>query len=210
MEIIEYYKNLDLTDIVYTNEFGMKCTEIWKDIPDYEGYYQASNLGRLKGLDRILRFDAARTKNWKGKILKGYVCKKKGYVKCCLLKEGVYHHSLVHIVVAKTWIPNPLNLPQVNHTGLYSDGKEGNKLDNRVISLKWGNASTNGKDSFANGYSTPRSGIKSNFSKLNENQVLEIRSNILNLKNIELAKKYNVSTGLISMIINNKIWTYLN
>lgn len=209
MEVIEYYKNLDLTNIVYTNEFGIKCTEIWRDIPDYVGLYQASNLGRLKGLDRILRFDKTRTKNWKGKILKGNVCKKKGYIKCCLLKEGVHHHSLVHIIVAKTWIPNPLNLPQVNHTGLYSDGKEGNKLDNRVVSLKWGNASTNGKDSFANGYSTPRTGKDSNFTKITEKEVLEIRAIGKTKPYSDTAKFYNISIPNVCLIVNYKSWKHL-
>ena len=39
---MEHYKNLSLENIE---------GEIWKDIPDYEGYYQASNLGRIKGKD---------------------------------------------------------------------------------------------------------------------------------------------------------------
>jgi len=52
--MIEHYKNLDLADIVYTNEFGIKCTEIWKDIPRFEGKYMASNLSRVKSVSRTV------------------------------------------------------------------------------------------------------------------------------------------------------------
>ena len=51
---MEHYKNLSLEDIVYVDDNGVTCVEQWKDIPDYEGYYQISNLGRVKSLERIL------------------------------------------------------------------------------------------------------------------------------------------------------------
>ena len=43
METLEYYKNLDLSDINYINQYGVECTELWEDIPDYNGNYKASN-----------------------------------------------------------------------------------------------------------------------------------------------------------------------
>ena len=48
--MIEYWKNLDLRDLFYINDDGLVCCEEWRDIIGYEGYYQVSNLGRVKSL----------------------------------------------------------------------------------------------------------------------------------------------------------------
>lgn len=45
---MEYYKNLSLEDLFYINENGLVCLEEWRDIPNYEGLYQTSDLGRVK------------------------------------------------------------------------------------------------------------------------------------------------------------------
>lgn len=50
---MEHYKNLSLEDIVYIDDNGVNCVEQWKDIPNYEGLYQASDLGRIKALSKI-------------------------------------------------------------------------------------------------------------------------------------------------------------
>ena len=47
-----YYKNLSLDDIVYIDDDGVQKTEEWGDVPDYEGFYKASDLGRVKGFAR--------------------------------------------------------------------------------------------------------------------------------------------------------------
>lgn len=74
--------------------------EEWRDIPGYEGLYQASNLGNIR--------------NFNGKILK--VRKGVGgYLYIMLYKEGKRKNWRVHRLIALTWIPNPLNLPQINH-----------------------------------------------------------------------------------------------
>ena len=52
--MIEYYKNKSLESLFYVNEFGLVCQEEWKDIPNYEGLYQASDLGRIKSLSRYV------------------------------------------------------------------------------------------------------------------------------------------------------------
>ena len=80
--------------------------EIWKDIKDYEGLYQVSNLGR------ILSLNYRRT--GKIRILKG-LKDKDGYLNVCLCKNGKTKRAKIHRLVAQTFLPNPLNLPQVNH-----------------------------------------------------------------------------------------------
>jgi hypothetical protein len=48
----KYHLDFSLEPIVYQNELGLDCLEQWKDIPNYEGLYQVSDLGRVKRLDR--------------------------------------------------------------------------------------------------------------------------------------------------------------
>lgn len=52
--MIEYYKNLSLENLPYINEEGLICWEEFRDIPQYEGLYQVSDLGRVKSLARTI------------------------------------------------------------------------------------------------------------------------------------------------------------
>lgn len=89
--------------------------EIWKDIKGYEGYYKASNLGRIK--------------NSKGKILKQYK-NHKGYLILQLSKDGKSKTFIVHRLIAQAFIPNEENKEQVNHINC-------NKEDNNIENLEW-------------------------------------------------------------------------
>ena len=88
--------------------------EIWKDIPGYEGIYQASNLGRIKSNKKILKPTIDRT----------------GYVNARLFKNGELKVIRLHRVIAITFIENENNKPVINHI-------DGNKQNNRVDNLEW-------------------------------------------------------------------------
>lgn len=105
--------------------FGGFMQEIWKDVKGYEGRYKVSNLGRIKS-----------TRKWRGNkykeryiesetLLHGYVGNT-GYVYIHL--DG--KNCTLHRLIAKTFIPNPENKPQVNHI-------DGNKLNNNIKNLEW-------------------------------------------------------------------------
>ena len=100
-------------------------TEIWKDIKGYEGLYQVSNLGRIKSLPR----ETNNQFSWCERILK-LKKTKFGYLVACLKVNGKDSFKSVHRLVAEAFIPNPLNLPQVNH-------KDEDKSNNRVDNLEW-------------------------------------------------------------------------
>lgn len=95
--------------------------EIWKDIEGYEGKYQVSSWGRVKSLNY--------RRTGKEKILKLDKCED-GYLRIKLLNNGKIYRFRVHRLVAKAFIPNPYNLPQVNH-------KDENPENNRVDNLEW-------------------------------------------------------------------------
>lgn len=107
--------------------------EQWKDIENYEGLYQVSNLGRVRSLDRLVRnynrWHIEHTKLIKGVVLKQST-DKYGYKRVYLSKYGCEKFVLVSRLVAKAFIPNPQNLPEVNH-------KSEVKTDNCVENLEW-------------------------------------------------------------------------
>ena len=98
--------------------------EIWKDIPNYEGLYQVSNLGDIKSLYNYRKYS----------ILTPRL--KRGYYTVGLRKNGIRKWHLVHRLVASAFIMNPDNLPQVNH-------KNEIKTDNRAENLEWCSVSYN-------------------------------------------------------------------
>lgn len=102
--------------------------EIWKDVVGYEGYYQVSNLGRIKSLDRK-RFNGKVMAFRKGEI-KIHTVLRNGYCSVRLSKDGIVKNMLVHRLVAIAFLENPHNLPQVNH-------KDEDKQNNRVDNLEW-------------------------------------------------------------------------
>ena len=88
--------------------------EIWKDIEGFEGRYQVSTWGNVRGVQGIL-------KPYRNE---------KGYLKVSLAKNGKYYKKRVNRLVALAFIPNPYELPQVNH-------KDGNKENNSITNLEW-------------------------------------------------------------------------
>lgn len=110
--------------------------EIWKDIPNYEGLYQASNLGRIRSLDReqyvgsknqYCKFNY--TRKLKSKIIKPKTTKD-NYYEVTLTKNNEKKFIRVHRLIAMTFIPNPNNYPVINHINY-------NRFDNRVENLEW-------------------------------------------------------------------------
>lgn len=103
-------------------------TEIWKPVKGYEGLYEVSNLGNVRSLDRHLMLGNHYCL-LKGKPIKPYLTPK-GYLMADLCKNSQRTHYLVHRLVANAFIPNPNNLPCIDHINTI-------KTDNRVENLRW-------------------------------------------------------------------------
>ena len=99
--------------------------EEWKDIPGYEGLYQVSNTGKIKGLPRV----TMQNQILKERILIPGVINS-GYLQITLHKNGEHKNFLVHRLVANAFIPNPKNLPEVNH-------KDEDKTNCNADNLEW-------------------------------------------------------------------------
>jgi hypothetical protein len=105
--------------------------EVWADIEGFEGYYQVSNLGNIRSLDRTIIQSNGQVRHFNGRVLKQKL-DRYGYAVVMLRKrtEGVRKSATVHRLVAEAFIPNPDNKPTVNH-------KNGNKADNSAQNLEW-------------------------------------------------------------------------
>lgn len=117
--------------------------EIWKDIPGYEGLYQASNLGNIRSLDHKIMQKGVNGKliihKYKGKILKGWV-QNTGYLTVSLNNKKYS----VHRIVAQTFIHKIDGKTFVNHI-------DGNKLNNKVENLEWCTNAENIQHAYRNG-----------------------------------------------------------
>lgn len=102
--------------------------EIWKDIEGWEGFYQVSNFGRVKSLERFVNGPKGLIK-LKEKILSPKI-DKNGYLLVGFHKEGIQKYMRIHRLVAMAFIPNPNNFPQINHI-------DENKRNNYVSNLEW-------------------------------------------------------------------------
>jgi hypothetical protein len=114
----EIWKNLSIEDIP---------GEEWRDVFGYEGKYQVSNMGRVKSLNY--------RRTGKAQIMEQNEVRG-GYLKVNLCKNGKIDQSRVHRLVAIAFIPNPNNLPEVNH-------KDENIKNNIVSNLEWCNPKYN-------------------------------------------------------------------
>lgn len=168
--------------------------EIWKPIHRFGGYYEISNLGRVKALPKT------RGKGWRKERIMIIQVTKFGYSYIYPSINKIRKTAFIHKVVAEEFIENPNNYKVVNHI-------DGNKSNNIPANLEWCTTSQNM-------YHAYRTGLKSNKGQRNPNHKLTI-DDVHKIRYLfqkgatdkELSRKYAVHQKTIYQIRKGKTWT---
>lgn len=179
--------------------------EIWKDVEELDNLYQVSNHGRIK---RKRRKNKTKRREagyfWASEKILNIKPNTDWYPILTVRIDGVKSLFYIHRLVAKCFIPNPENKPQVNHIN-------GNKKDNHVTNLEWVTSSENRLHAHRIGLKNNR-GEKHSRHVLTESQVLLIRkefSDNPNLKKAHIARQYKVTKSTIRALLNRKSWKHI-
>lgn len=171
-----------------------------KEIQGYPGYL-VTDTGEIISTER----------RWKKRTGKLYVVSRRhtiqqgkfwtGYKKVSITNENGKRDTLsVHRLVAKAFIPNPENKPQVNHI-------DGNKENNVVSNLEWVTHKDNIQHAVKHGLKNGKPGETHPMAKVTEAEVIEMISEIKNgATNKELGLKYNLNSQYVSLIRHKKRW----
>jgi hypothetical protein len=174
--------------------------EIWKDVKNFEGIYQVSNLGNIRRVATIIPFKGTPSIR-KGRLLKP-TKNTKGYFTIVLCWKGYRRTVNLHRLIAECFIDNPDNKPQVNHI-------DGDKLNNHIDNLEWCTPGENQKHAYSTGLKNRNE--KFFRSKLTNNDVIKIKRILLlprevsnNKIYIQLANQFGVSKTSIKWIDQGK------
>ena len=163
--------------------------EIWKDIPGYEGKYQASTDGRIRSLWY---------RGQKGNI---QILRPRGLGNYLGVQLGAGNNQYIHRLVALAFLPDVKK--EVNH-------KNGDKHDNRLQNLEWVTASENKHHAFESGLRT-NYGENHPLSKLSNDDVRNIRRRYRENHDTQwrIAEDYGISQQHVSDIISGRRWNRL-
>lgn len=161
----------------------------WINCEGFENLYKVSESGKVFSV-RAARF------------LKGSL-DSYGYPIVSLHNKGYSKSRLVHRLVAKAFIPNPENKPQINHI-------DGNKQNNHVSNLEWSTNSENIKHAYALGLAASQKGTSNNMNKLSEAEVIAIKD--LKAKGIgatEISKVMGLPLPRVKNVYYGQSWGWL-
>ena len=181
----------------------MTDKEVWKSIEGFEGFFQISNHGRIRSLDRYVNARNGGKRFEHGRIMKSSINSRKYYI-LPLRKNGYVKTFRINRLVAIAFIPNPENKPEVNHI-------DGDKQNNHVKNLEWSTHKENIKHALETGLQVPFKGCEVGTSKLKNHEVLKIRQlyKTGNYTYKQLSEMFNVSYNTIYSVIKRTSWKHI-
>ena len=177
--------------------------EVWKDIEEFQNFYQISNLGRVKRKRRYVKNNIQRGSRMIDERISSPQDNGRGYKQIYVSINNKRIMLYVHRLVASYFIENPNKKLEVNHL-------DGNKSNNNVNNLEWVSRLENQQHAVANNLIPKGNEIWN--CKLSQEKVIAIRR-LFSMKNnttqAYVCKKLNISAAQMSRIINKSRWTYV-
>ena len=169
--------------------------EIWKPIQGYEGFYEISNLGRVKSNTRFVRHNCGGLKKVEEHILSQLITRKNGYCQVFLWKNGKRKVFLVHRLVLHAFVGQCPDGMEVRHINSVPS-------DNRLCNLVYGTHSENTIDTLNLG--------KNGRQRLNPAKVKEIREKAIEGQTAKsLSIEYGVSKRAIQKVVNHTTYSWI-
>lgn len=180
----------------------MADREEWRAVVGFEGLYEVSSLGRVRGVDRLVPYECGGRvvhRHVQGVVLRPQA-DHNGYLTVALQKHGKVTRRGIHQIVCRAFsgpAPNP------DDEAAHNDGK---RTNNRARNLRWATRRENLLDTIRHG-TRPR-GERHGRAKLSRQSVHEIRT-AAGVFNTDLARRYGVSSSMIGRIRSGKAWQHL-
>lgn len=173
--------------------------EIWKDIPGWEGLYQASNLGNIKGVDRWVVGKDGKSYHIKESIRLLHSTPTCEYLVVVLSRNRHFSNHLVHVLVCSAFHGKREGLLEVNHI-------DGNKQNNRPENLEWVSRVQNQRHAMQTGLRRDSGGDNSRSFFTNDTAIL-IRKRFANGEKIsDMAKEYGCHPKTLRLIVRHKTY----
>lgn len=166
----------------------------------WEGWYEVSDLGRVRSMDRTISYDNGQSRTHKSAILKS--SSHNGYCTVTLCKEGKAKLQGIHRLVCAAF-NGPSDKRTVNHL-------DGNKLNNTPSNLQWATYTENQRHADSSGLRRVR-GEGNGRAKLSFEDVMAIRERAPLMgygAGAKLAREYKVSTTMVNLILRGKNWSF--
>lgn len=181
----------------------MQTEEIYKSIPNYEGFYEISNFQNVKSLSRVITRKNGQKVRLKEKILKPAIGGR-GYLSVVLCNDERQRSECIHMLMAKTFIPNPENKKEINHINAIT-------TDNRIENLEWVTHKENMIHAKKLGLIEYKKGQDHYSSKLVDSDVIKIKKMLSEkiYSYSQIAKVFNVDKSQISRINSGKTWSHI-
>ena len=177
----------------------MTIVEQWKPVVGYKGFYEVSDQGRVRSVERVVPSGKGGMKRMKAKMMTCTGRTSQRYLFVSLCKDNQAQRLLVHRLVLEAFVgPCPESMET-----LHGDG---GAYDNRLINLRWGTRQENCHDKWLQN-SMPH-GERHSKAKLTEDQVRSIKEDRRSYD--ALADHYGVSKSCIAMIKSNRNWKWLS
>ena len=171
--------------------------EVWRSIEGYEGRYEVSDQGRVRGVDRYVAVRGGGQRLFRGKILRAQD-HGEGYKTVTLNYGGGYRRHTVHRLVAKAFVEGEgEHVRHLNH----------NRTDNRAENLAWGSVRENIHDTIRD--DRHQHGESHWTARLTEDDVRQIKTADPDLTLIEVAEDFGISKSAVSAIQRGKRWKHV-